>query len=1213
MKSLFILTSFITILGLIITFNAGCSGGGSATTDIIASQKSGVMALSLTIPSTAGGSVSAQPTSPTATSPVAKIVIKILGTTGLYKKEIPVIGTSGKILLDDIPTGLKKLVTVEALNSGGIVIYKTSFTADFISGQTTTSTATLSEVIDFLEYFPLNVGDIWYENDCIKTVTRQTIFNSQAAFEIKKVSYYGKIIGYEYFNLTSEGILRLGEIVFQYYNEIPNIVAEINTPVVVIPRYVQPGDTVNLSVTVTEKPWTPLVVSGIDTSSVNYTIPSTGEGSTVSLKTVSSMGDSSYPQKISISVLSRQSFSLTSGLNFSDTLKFSMVHTGTDTETKIITAAKSVGFVHTVKSDSTSGTTTTQLNGYTIQGVSIGDTSGNPPANSDINAPTISNSVITAVRETPSTVSFNWVSASDDKAYSMDLFYRVYISESPNINTIGEAITNGTAINDWTQNITQCSCTDMPDTKNHYVNVFVKDPSENISNYSMITVTIPGSTIDSTPPTISNTSVNISTTTSSSAIVYWTGATDDTTAASALMYKLFYSTDNSYMSNINAIESTTTAFNDWQASLLSADVTSLQPKTIYYFNVLVKDEAGNKAIYAFKSATTSALTPSIDKTPPTLSSSTITSSANSDISYTINWMAATDDVSTISTLEYKVFLAEETTYINNINTIENNTTVVSDWQTNLLSYQITDLSPETTYYFNVLVRDEAENKTIYAYFTGITNTTPPDISGEYWVDAAASTEGNGSSTTPFQTINEAVTALGSNTGTIKIVTGTYTIDTPIVFTNKITVQGGFTNAGDSSPATSSFSTIYCSEISSGTAITANSDTSIYNISFIGIASINGVFCRGQYLTSNCSFSTFDTCLAIEGTSTISNTYQIDIDQTNFDTATRGLKIYYNSSSSVTMDNLNFSGCETGIDLLNVTSPTLNEAMIYGVTSSSTSKGIIVDNCANTTMQNLNIMAFATGIHCSTINNLKINDIKIDSSNSASTTPQGAVLSNCTDFVIYRGSIANGGTNSIGFDLASSYGTLSNFIFAPTFIPGTGATESKGISASSCSSSLIITNNLFFGCTKGLFLDQSTPIVQCSLFDSCDYGVYESDSSSDTTTVEYNYFRHSTYYDSTYNDLSTLSAFESAIGTTAATGNVFLEYPNEPDAALMTSPETGNFVPGDNSPLIDAGTTNSSYTDTNIHGTTGTTKNDIGPAGGPNNLTDLTTYMVINAY
>ncbi len=94
----------------------------------------------------------------------------------------------------------------------------------------------------------------------------------------------------------------------------------------------------------------------------------------------------------------------------------------------------------------------------------------------------------------------------------------------------------------------------------------------------------------------------------------------------------------------------------------------------------------------------------------------------SDIQYdafTISWAAATDDETNQEDLEYKL-LRSNTANIDTLESCEANGTVVMDWTANTVSSTDSGLSIGTRYYYNVLVRDEADNRALYTCRTVLT-------------------------------------------------------------------------------------------------------------------------------------------------------------------------------------------------------------------------------------------------------------------------------------------------------------------------------------------------------------------------------------------------------------------------------------------------------------------------------------------------------------
>ncbi|MCT6923027.1 S-layer homology domain-containing protein [Metasolibacillus sp.] len=102
-----------------------------------------------------------------------------------------------------------------------------------------------------------------------------------------------------------------------------------------------------------------------------------------------------------------------------------------------------------------------------------------------------------------------------------------------------------------------------------------------------------------------------------------------------------------------------------------------------------------------------------DTQPPIVSNGVISSSNISTTGVTLGWTKATDNVTAQGDLEYLVYQSSS----NNINTVSNieanGTPLGSGFTKDIATFNVTGLSPSTTYYFNVIVKDAMGNKTAY--------------------------------------------------------------------------------------------------------------------------------------------------------------------------------------------------------------------------------------------------------------------------------------------------------------------------------------------------------------------------------------------------------------------------------------------------------------------------------------------------------------------
>ncbi|MBM7557075.1 fibronectin type III domain-containing protein [Halanaerobacter jeridensis] len=215
---------------------------------------------------------------------------------------------------------------------------------------------------------------------------------------------------------------------------------------------------------------------------------------------------------------------------------------------------------------------------------------------------------------------------------------------------------------------------------------------------------------DTTAPEVgSSGTITTSNETVSSVDLSWTKATDNISSQANLEYLVYYSTSN----NINTVadcENNGTAFGSYNADINTKTVTNLLAETTYYFNVVVKDIVGNKSVYTANTKTTKPL----DSEAPILGDGgTINTSDVQANSVTLDWTKASDDLSSDENVEYKVVYSTA----NNISTVEdiesNNGTIAKNWTTNINNITVTGLDVNVEYYFNVVVKDEAQNKAVY--------------------------------------------------------------------------------------------------------------------------------------------------------------------------------------------------------------------------------------------------------------------------------------------------------------------------------------------------------------------------------------------------------------------------------------------------------------------------------------------------------------------
>jgi hypothetical protein len=79
-------------------------------------------------------------------------------------------------------------------------------------------------------------------------------------------------------------------------------------------------------------------------------------------------------------------------------------------------------------------------------------------------------------------------------------------------------------------------------------------------------------------------------------LVLWEASTDNETLTKDLQYKLIYSTRNN-IKTVDSAEKNGTVVMGWTPGTLSRQVKGLSALNTYYFTALVRDRAGNMAVY----------------------------------------------------------------------------------------------------------------------------------------------------------------------------------------------------------------------------------------------------------------------------------------------------------------------------------------------------------------------------------------------------------------------------------------------------------------------------------------------------------------------------------------------------------------------------------------------------------------------------------------
>lgn len=232
-----------------------------------------------------------------------------------------------------------------------------------------------------------------------------------------------------------------------------------------------------------------------------------------------------------------------------------------------------------------------------------------------------------------------------------------------------------------------------------------------------------GDAFDPNPPTPgSSGTITKSGDTETTVSLSWAAASDDVSASSALTYSVYYAADGTDLSTVAAAESNGT-LSQSTANITSATISGLTGETDYEFQVVVADQAGNKAAYTALGAASGDIP---DLTPPTAGASGALSASTTSSQIVLSWTAAEDDETEEGSLVYKIYGGEGTGEELDLSSLE---AVALLDESSLLAtitgtttYTITNLDPTTAYTYTVTVTDASANTSIYAQIELVTGS-----------------------------------------------------------------------------------------------------------------------------------------------------------------------------------------------------------------------------------------------------------------------------------------------------------------------------------------------------------------------------------------------------------------------------------------------------------------------------------------------------------
>lgn len=212
--------------------------------------------------------------------------------------------------------------------------------------------------------------------------------------------------------------------------------------------------------------------------------------------------------------------------------------------------------------------------------------------------------------------------------------------------------------------------------------------------------------IESVPPTVSSGTISSSDVSATGVKLGWTKATDNSTNAVDLDYRVYQSTTNN-IGTVSNMEANGTALGaGFTKDINQFDVTGLSAATTYYFNVLVKDALGNKTAYTQQQVTTLAAL-----SAPTV----VTAAAVSNLkarSVTLGGLVTSDGDATIT--------ERGIVYGTSANPTTANGKVTASGTTGAFNSNLSGLDPNTTYHYRAF----ATNAQGTSYGANYTFTTP---------------------------------------------------------------------------------------------------------------------------------------------------------------------------------------------------------------------------------------------------------------------------------------------------------------------------------------------------------------------------------------------------------------------------------------------------------------------------------------------------------
>lgn len=331
----------------------------------------------------------------------------------------------------------------------------------------------------------------------------------------------------------------------------------------------------------------------------------------------------------------------------------------------------------------------------------------------DKKAPSINSAILNVT--TSSSLSISWEQATDLCTSTDNLEYNVYQSTSDNISSVESAEQNGHSRFGYKKNINQETLSGLLSLTEYYFTVIVKDEAGNKACYDTINLVSP----ELTTPGI----IRVEKATDDSYIdIFFSaglyGAPNQNIPITKDMLTLLFNQNQGTASNAeissitNLNETDLTGGENAIRVFINVDGVSDGLESIEIMALDGNSLFDDKGTPMDSSSTTGKLFLFDNQGPLVLDSSLKRSVVSGSDKERIEWSKAEDSLTPASQLEYILYYSLE----NNITTVdeaEANGVVMMDYTKGQTSFDIPKISNSKPCYFNVVVKDKANNKTIY--------------------------------------------------------------------------------------------------------------------------------------------------------------------------------------------------------------------------------------------------------------------------------------------------------------------------------------------------------------------------------------------------------------------------------------------------------------------------------------------------------------------